>query len=269
MHKCLGLTARSSQKAASGTANPAPLHPPLMDGNRSRSLGELDEFLAALDEAGVALDLGFAPGPVREQLHQDAETPDPYRQLVAEWKAGEDPARALDRVLQPAQEHKDYSRRMLSGLAYPAAVATLACVIAATMGFTLLPLFESTYEQMNEPVGPAVARLQVLRTLTPLWLVAVPAAIAYGVRWAQRSDDRRPPTPSRSTRLAEWALRRGSDEDRRVVAELEANRARQRVWRRTTYWPLAALVVVGGGATLLLGLALFEPILELLYRLAL
>jgi hypothetical protein len=241
-----------------------------MEGNRSQSLGELDELLASLDEAGVALDLGFAPGPLREQLHHHADTPAPYRHLVADWTDGANPVQALDRVLQPAQEQKEYAGRLGRGLAYPAVVATLACVIAAVMGYTLLPLFESTYEQLNEPVGPAVARLQTMRTLAPLWLVAAPLAIAYGVRWAKRSGDHRESSNAsrRNSQLAEWAQRSGSDQDRRAVAELETSLAHQRAWRRTIYWPLIALVVVGGGATLLLGLALFEPMIELLYRLA-
>lgn len=240
-----------------------------MADNRSHSLGDLDELLASLDEAGVSLDLGFAPGPLREQLHQVADMPASYCQLLAQWSAGEDPARALDRVLVPAQEHSDYGRRMTTGLAYPGLIATFACFIAAVMGYTLLPLFESTYEQLHEPVGPAVARLQILRTLTPLWLVAVPLGIACGVRWVKQSDRRKPShAQMRATRLAEWAQRSGSDDDRRAVAELESNRAHRRVWRRTIYWPLIALVIVGGGATLLVGLALFEPMIELLYRLA-
>ncbi len=244
-----------------------------MDGNRSQSLSDLDELLVSLDEAGVALDLGFGPGSLREQLHHGVATPAPYRQLVAHWDADDEievsshRVAALDRALAPAQEHNVYGGRMATGLAYPAVVATLACVIAAVMGYQLLPIYESTYEQLYEPVSPAVARLQVLRTLTPLWLVAVPLGIAYGVRWAKRSDHSIR-APRRRTKLAEWAERSGSEADRRAVAGLEANQTHQRAWRRTTYWPLIALVVVGGGATLLLGLALFEPMIELLYRLA-
>ncbi len=244
-----------------------------MAGNRSQSLGELDELLASLDEAGVALDLGFAPGPLGERLSVDDEQPAAYRRLVAEWNSSDGAAgaleSALDRILLPAKQHSDYAKRMAIGLAYPALLATLACGVAAAMGYTLLPLFESTYEQLHEPVGPAVARLQILRTLTPLWLVAVPLALAYGVNWVKQSDRRQPAEgPVRWTRLAEWAERSGNDDDRRAVANLQAHRAYRRVWRRTIYWPLIALVVVGGGATLLLGLALFEPMIELLYRLA-
>jgi type II secretory pathway component PulF len=295
----------------------------------------LGEQLAALDEAGVPLALGLGR-PIRPAIERlnasisrrvgsqsplaevvaspDLDIPEGYRRLLSEWIASGDLCSALDSRRDLGQRRESYERRMTIGLFYPAMVAVLAACGVAGMAWWLLPVFESTYAQLNEPVSDSVARLQWLRETTPVWLPLVAVAMVFGVLWLRHSpairvtSSSRPLGPACRQRLARasedaaglvdagvatpeamriagltnpdgkagyklppllaWAGQSGSAGDLRAVGSVYEDLARLGADRVTTYAPMLALVVVGGGAILLYALSLFMPLIELLKRLA-
>lgn len=293
----------------------------------------LGEQLAALDEAGVPLELGFRR-PVRPAIERigaaltrrtnqgqtlaeaiaspELDAPEGYRRLVAEWTAGADLTTALESRRELGSRSDSYRGRMTLGLFYPAMITLLACIGAAVMARCLTPIFESTYEQLNEPVGQAVTRLQWLRETTPVWLLLAAAAVVLGVLWLRRSPalwvtrSSRPLGPASRSRLARasgdaadlvesgvaapealrlaglgggngrmklppllsWAQQNAAPDNLRAVGDVYEDMAQLGTDRFTTYAPMLALVVIGGGATLLYALTLFGPLVELLERLA-
>lgn len=295
----------------------------------------LGEQLAALDEAGVPLVLGLRH-PIRPAIERlnasisrrvgsrshlvevvaspDLDIPEGYRRLLSEWVAGGDLGAALDSRRDLGQRRESYERRMTIGLFYPAMVAVLAACGVAGMAWWLLPVFESTYQQLNEPVSGSVARLQWLRETTPVWLPLVAVAMVLSVLWLRHipairvTSSSRPLGPACRQRLARasedaaglvdagvttpeamhiagltspngkagyklppllaWAGQSGAAGDLRAVGSVYEDLARLGADRFTTYAPMLALVVVGGGAILLYALSLFMPMIELLKRLA-
>ncbi|TWT97988.1 hypothetical protein Pla108_21430 [Botrimarina colliarenosi] len=264
-----------------------------MPDDRLADVLALGEQLAALDEAGVALDLGFAPGPLRPQLDVLADqlsrriggtesltdvfadpalqAPAGYRQLLGAWLSGADLSSALESRRVVCASREAHRSRMSLGLFYPVLVAVLACVGVATMCRYLLPIFESTYAQLNEPVSAAVSRLQWVRASAPLWLVLALVALVGGVLWARHGFAGWRVVPAREKSnppLLAWATTSGSAGDLQAVDDFYDGLDRRRSNRWTTYGPLLAVVFIGGGATLLYCLTLFLPLVELLGRLA-
>lgn len=262
----------------------------------------LNDLLVALDEAGAPIELGIGRGALRESLaglaRGDREAASPTYQRLCECS---DSSVELAAALEDARTTTDWRSKNRSqvtlGLLYPVLVAVLACCGLVAFCTYLLPVFESAYRDIRQPVGSGVEWLQFAKGTTFLW---APLCVIAGVlllifarrgyllrvtrgrsvgpdqRWAFAQQSVSPAAALQSNSknvkqppLLQWATTsNATHDDRLAVRDVYRAAARLGARRYAVYAPLLALVVVAGGAALLYALALFVPVVELLEALA-
>ena len=239
---------------------------------------------------------------LREALESPSlEAPPAYRALALEWLRGADLAQVLEnhRLAALSGEQRKASAKI--GYFYPVLVALLAFFGIVGACFFVLPIFESLHSDMQTDPGTGVVWLSAVREWLPTWGWVVPLLILSVFVWAVSRTPRQP-VRSRLARsgqtaasliegglshdearelakhnskrplppLLGWALSedQSQPEKLRIVSRLYDKLADRRALRTATITPLVVSVLLGGGATLLFGLALFFPVVELLWALA-
>jgi type II secretory pathway component PulF len=162
----------------------------------------LNEELAALDEAGIPIELGDSNRPTNESLAkinsslalrtslgqpvdtalvEDAELPMIYRYAMLTGLEANQPSLTLDGVSWQPAAWKDFHRTLGRALLQP-----LILVVLAYFGFIFLclwfaPMLAEMYEQVQQEPNIGVRILMFCRRWMSVWVPLVPLLLAVGI----------------------------------------------------------------------------------------
>jgi type II secretory pathway component PulF len=174
----------------------------------------LNEELAALDAAGIPLELGDTDRsteetlakinsslalrtslgqPIDKALVEDTDLPAVYRYAVLTGLEANQPSLTLDGVSRQPAAWTDWHRTLGRALLQPLVLFVLAYVGFIFLCLLFAPMLASVYEQMRQLPNIGVRILMVCRRWVSVWGPLVPLLLAAGAFfWNARSKMIRP-----------------------------------------------------------------------------